>query len=320
VPSLVILGADGFLGRSLIAEGNFSVPVKAFARICPTEMELTPGDVTWHEANLLEPRSLDKVLDYGDIVCNLAYMPDAGEALNFAMIDNVIEACLRSRASRFVHCSTAVVAGAARTAQITETTTCVPISCYEKTKLSLEHRVLSAVPRGLDVGIIRPTAIVGPGGQNLRVLATSLLNGNWVANYLRASLFRVRPMHLVPVRNVTAALLHLVEMRIPLQGNIYQVSADYDPDNRFANVERILLQSLGLPPRKLPLIPFPAIFVPISLRLLRRSETSVCRVYDSTKLFDSGFKAVDSVANAVYEFGESVGKIKRNVVNSSARE
>ena len=113
-------------------------------------------------------------------------------------------------------------------------------------------------------------------------------------------------MHLVPVRNVAAALLHLAQLPLPLSGNIYHVSSDDDPDNNFMSIERVLMRSLGLEPRKVPLLPVPIQVLALLLKLLGRSATDVARGYDSQKLLDTGFIPVDSVVNAVREFGEAI--------------
>lgn len=304
--SLVILGASGFIGRTLIAVGRSPLPIKAVARNIPFDVDITQKGVVWFEADLSKATSLYDLLATGDVVINLAYKIDANEVDNIAIIDNIINACLRSRVSRLIHCSTAVVAGATRVSRVVESTPCLPLTPYERTKWTIEQRVLSALPRGLDVGILRPTAVVGPGGQNLLKLATSLVSGSAFANYLRASLFGRRPMHLVPVRNVTAALLHLAVLPAALNGDIYIVSSDDDPHNNFHDIEEIMLRSLGLRPRKLPLLPLPSKVLSLALRLLGRSEVGIARIYDSGKLHDGGFKPMDSVVSAVQEFGENI--------------
>ena len=305
--SLVILGAGGFVGKALIGGGHSPLPIKAVARNIPSDADLTRSGVTWLAADLLTSTSLKEVMEPRDVVINLAYMPDAGEADNVRLIDNVIEACLRSRVPRLVHCSTAIVAGATRASRVVESTPCEPRTPYEITKWALEQRVRNALSTGLDVGILRPTAILGPGGQNLLKLAKSLQTGSRIANYFRACLFGRRPMHLVPVRNVAAALLHLAVLPAALNGNIYNVSSDDDPTNNFESVEAILLRSLGLQPRKLPLLPLPMQVLALILRLLGRSVTNMARIYDSQKLLATNVVPVDSVADAVREFGENLG-------------
>jgi nucleoside-diphosphate-sugar epimerase len=309
--SLVILGASGFIGRALVVDGHSPLRIKAVARNIPVDVDIGRKSATWFEAELSSAASLDDLLTSGDVVINLAYETDADEVENIAVIDNIIDACLRTRVSRLLHCSTAVVVGSTRVSRVLESTPCSPLTPYERTKWAIEQRVLSALPRGLDVCILRPTAVVGPGGRNLLKLATSLMSDSPFTNYLRASLFGRRPMHLVPVRNVAAALLHLSALPAPSNGNIYTVSSDDDPNNNFHDIEEILLRSLGLHPRKLPLLPIPSGVLSLTLRLLGRSEPGVARIYDSGKLYGTGFKPIDSVANAVREFGENA-KSRKN--------
>jgi nucleoside-diphosphate-sugar epimerase len=302
--SLVVLGAGGFLGRSLVSAAPLPLSIKAVARRVPQDARLDQDGVTWVEADLLLPSALDAVLSPEDIVVNLAYAPAAGEAMNGAMVNNIVEACVSHRVARLVHCSTAVVAGAAARSRILESAHCHPRLPYERTKWALELRVLAAVPKGLDVVVVRPTEIVGRGSRNLVKLARSLQRGNRIANYLRASVLANRPMHLVPVRNVVGALLHLATLPGPMNGNIYHVSADEDPGNRFGTIEVVLSNALGLPSRRLPLLPVSWKMVSLLLGLLGRSAPGSSIFYDSRKLLDTGFRPVDSVASAVREFGE----------------
>src|SRR5882757_10018522 len=180
MPHLVILGASGFLGRSMLAAGNFPMPIKAVSRKPPEGAQ--PG--IWHAADLLVPGALDPLLGAGDVVCNLVYSASVSGPENIRMVDNVIRACFNAGVARLIHCSTAMVAGIVRQQRVLESTTCRPRTVYEQTKLTLEQRVLEAVTKGLDAAILRPTAIVGPGGQNLLKLTRSLQGGNTVASYL----------------------------------------------------------------------------------------------------------------------------------------
>jgi len=224
-----------------------------------------------------------------------------------ALIENVVAACVRRGVSRIVHCSTAVVAGRTTAKRIDESTPCVPYTAYEKTKLAVEGRIFAALNSGIDVGILRPTAIVGPGGQNLRKLAVSLLSASSLSNYLRSSLFGKRPMHLVPVRNVADALAHLALSAKPLAGNLYLAAADDDPENTFQTVEKQLREALGLPERRVPVFGLPNVVLSSALRLLRRSDGGIDRYFDASKLYAGDFAPIDSVATAVREFGRSFG-------------
>jgi len=202
--------------------------VKAIVRSIPTNLDVDQKTVTWVEADLMNPSSLIGILSEGDIVINLAYIPDSDKLKNVTLINNIIEVCIRSKVSRLLHCSTAVVVGNTKTDRINELSPCKPSTLYEQTKLALEVCVLSASLRGLDVGILRPTAIVGYGGKNLLKLAYSLKYGNQFSNYFKTCVLGKMPMHLVPIRNVVEALLFLSLLDKQLDGNILKVSLDLD--------------------------------------------------------------------------------------------
>jgi len=312
--SLVILGSSGFLGRNFLNNTHPSLPIKAVARNIPSDIDQTQKEVTWLQADLMSSASLSGVLALGDIVINLAYISDAGEEENVNLIDSVIEACQSAGAARLIHCSTAVVVGNSKDGLIDESSPCVPVTLYEKTKWAVEQRVLNAMSSELDVGILRPTAVVGPGGKNLLKMVNSLQNGNNFANYLKACILGKRPMHLVSVRNVIDALVHMSEMSA-LKGNSYIISSDEDPDNNYMRAEAILMEALGLGTRKIPPVVLPKKLLSIFFKCIGRGDMNLKRIYDSRKLLDEDFKPVDSVAVAIKKFAESF--ILNNSINTS---
>ena len=302
MPALVILGANGFIGRAILSAPP-PVPLTAIARTAPPEVGRT---VRWVALDLLTPGALAREVAAGDVVINLAYLADADPAGNLELINSVIAACVTAGAARLVHCSTAVVAGRVAVSEVDETTPCVPFTPYERTKLALEACVLRAGQQGLDVAILRPTAVVGPGGQNLLKLARAIESGNSVVNYLRACLYGRRPMHLVSGRDVAAAAIHLALLPGPLAGGIYIVAADESADNEFRQVEALLRAALGVGPRRVPLLPVPSVLLSMLLRRLGRSDTDLGRRYDATKLRASGCQPVQTVRDAVLDFGKSL--------------
>ena len=304
--SLVILGSNGFLGKALLRNNNFLIPLKAIVRSIPTDADVHQKKITWIEADLMNPSALISALSEGDIVINLAYIQDNDQFKNMILIDKIIEACVFSKVSRLVHCSTAVVVGDIKINHVNELSPCNPVTPYELTKLALEKRVLSASLRGLGIGIFRPTAIVGYGGKNLLKLAHSLTNGNKFINYLKTCVLGVMPMHLVPVRNVVAALLHLALSTKQLNGNIFIVSADEDIDNNFQKVEEILLDELGLNRVLIPYLILPKAVQSLLFKLINRNDIDMNRTYDSKNLNDYGFEPVDSVNEAIRQFSHSI--------------
>ena len=304
--SLVVLGSSGFLGKALLCNNNLIKPIKAIVRTIPVNVDVCKNKVTWIEADLMSPSSLKVILSEGDVVINLAYIPDSDRDKNINLINNIIEACIHSKVSRLIHCSTAVVVGHTAISCVNELSPCNPLTMYEKTKLALEECVLNASLRGLDVGILRPTAILGQGGKNLLKLAYSLTHGNKFKNYLKTCILGNMPMHLVPVRNVVSALLHLALSTKKMDGNIFIVSSDEDKDNNFQKVEEILLEELGLNKNIIPQIIFPKFLQLLFFKFINRNDINMYRTYDSTKLKNHGFQHVDSVNEAVRQFSRPI--------------
>lgn len=309
--SLVILGAAGFLGKTIIeCASKEGLSIKAIARKT-TGTSFNDDNISWHELDLLTPGALDEIIEMGDIVINTVYIPTDSKDDNLLLIDNVIASCIKKKAKRLIHCSTADVVGAVNNPKIDESTICNPLTKYERVKFDIEQHILNSPLENSDVVIVRPSAIVGIGGKNLAKLAGSLMQGNKFVNYLRASVFRNRRMHLVSAQNVAAAILHLSTLENILSGSIYFISSDDDLDNNFLSIEKILLHALGLKNRKIPLLPIPPFFLSALLLLKRRSGANLARTYTSNKLLDTNFTPVDSLHNAVSQFAKEYLKAKK---------
>ena len=304
--SLVVLGSSGFLGQALLCNNNLPKLIKAVVRTKPCNVELYKKGISWIEADLMSPSALFDVLSKDDIVINLAYVPDNDNLKNITLLNNIVEACLHCKVSKLVHCSTAVVVGNTKMNYINELTPCNPSTLYEQTKLALEDFLLSSKLQDLDVGILRPTAIVGYGGKNLLKLAHSLMHGNKFVNYLKTCVLGTMPMHLVPVRNVVSALLQLAFAEKKLNGNIFIISSDEDVNNNFQKVEEILSDELGINKLLIPNITLPRVIQSILFKLINRNDIKMDRTYDSKKLYDYGYKPVDSVKEAIQQFSRYI--------------
>lgn len=308
---LVVFGATGFLGRHVLAAAEeCGCPVRAISRgFVP---QAGAGAAQWVRADYLLPSAIEAVVFEGDVVVNLSYSPHAEE--NLALIDILLDVCSRKRVSCFLHCSTAMVAGATRQMLITEETPCLPVDSYERLKLALEDKVLSAQKRGLRTIIVRPTVIIGAGGRNLQTIAQRLVSAVAISSYMRASMFGNRPMHLVPAKTVASAILHLAAMPDRCAGEIFIVAADDDPDNRFPAVERLLMIALGVPSRRVPVLPLPRALLTVALQIRGRSDPALERFYSSQKLRSTGFVPTVTVADGVSEFGRWFRRSQLSVI------
>lgn len=299
---MVVFGASGFLGRHFVAAAASRGGVlRAVTR--RAEPPAMSSDVEWIQADLAVPASLDRALHEAATVVNLAYAPHLSAAQNLQAVDNLISACRQRKVKRLVHCSTAVVAGTTPAHCVAEDTDCLPATPYERCKWAIEQRVVAAGRTGLDVVVLRPTAIVGPGGANLASLARNLVVGSALVNYCRRSLYADRQMHLVPVSTVVAAIVHAAHMPDHMAGEAFIVAADDDADNRFSSVEAILRAALGVAAVRMPAIPVARDLLSMALRLRGRSDLGQDRLYSWEKLRLTGFAPTETIADAVHGYG-----------------
>lgn len=297
---IIVFGATGFIGQHLIREVDSEMisPVtrRLKGRICADQ-----EDRNWLVADLLDPHSIEKILIPESTVINLAYSGNSSSEDNITMVENLVQACRRAKVSRLVHCSTAVVVGENASSTITEETKCLPVTPYEKTKYKIESLLLDVANDDFKIYILRPTAVIGPGGQNLKKMLWAIEEGNCVINYIRSSVCGNRNLNLVAVKDVVGALMHLSKPS-SFHCGVYICSADDDPDNRYDKVEAIMRELLGKQKRFKP-TPLPKQILKLMLIFSRSGAGRFAnRNYSSEKLFHTGFQRSESVAQAAREF------------------
>ncbi|MEZ5319799.1 MAG: NAD-dependent epimerase/dehydratase family protein [Vicinamibacterales bacterium] len=307
--SIAITGASGALGRYVVRDvlDARAGPVRALTHATPLPDDLRAAGVGVHQGSLLDRPALDRWLAPGATVIHLAYPWSMTPEDHRRAIQTLADACAAAGVRRVVHCSTAVVVGRARSRQVTEATPCEPVTPYERIKYDLEQ-VFTAAARGrFPLVIARPTAIVGPGLRNLVALLTALTHGSPVANFLRASLYGARGMHLVPAETVARALRFLA---LDLPDDVlaaaeaagaparFLVSTDQHPGGDFRTVHARLRAGLGLG-APAPAAPVPPVVLSLILRVTGRSDTDPHRVYDGSALERAGFVAPVTLADAL---------------------
>jgi nucleoside-diphosphate-sugar epimerase len=297
---IIVFGASGFLGQHLLREtdGGAITPV---TRCLKTRIPADHADRNWVVADLLNPHSIGNILTPGSTVVNLAYSRSSPLSENIEMVEHLIRACLRARVSRLVHCSTAVVVGENPSAIVSEDTECLPVTPYEKTKYQIENLLLGAANDDCHISILRPTAVIGAGGSNLRKLLLEIETGNSAVNYVRSSLFGRRALNLVAAKDVVGALMHLCTLDACHSG-VYICSADDDPDNRYHRVETIIRELAGKQTRMKP-VPIPEHILMLVLRYSRSGAGRFAnRTYSSARLVGTGFQRSESIAQAVRKY------------------
>ena len=297
---IIVFGATGFIGQHLIREVDSDM-ISPVTRRLKKRIPADHKDRNWLLADLLNLHSIEQILAPGSTVINLAYSGSSSPEDNIAMVENLVQACRRAKVSKLLHCSTAVVVGESPSSIVSEDTKCLPVTLYEKTKYQIESYLLDSANDDFKIYILRPTAVIGPGGQNLRKMLSEIEAGNSVMNYIRSSAFGDRNLNLVAVKDVVGALMHLSKTS-SFHPGVYICSADDDPDNRYDKVEAIMRELLEKQ-KRIKQILLPKQILKVMLRFSRSGAGRFAnRNYSSEKLFHTGFQRSKSVAQAVREF------------------
>lgn len=297
-----MIGGSGFVGaqviRALVNRGREVRALQHERAISPRPAVLSiRGDVR-------KESDLRRFLAPKSIAINLAFLPRESAATNVQAALALAHACRAVGVRRLVHVSTAVVVGRSNEDMVTELTRCDPRSAYEASKLEIE-RALAQSADGLELAILRPTAVFGPGGRNLVSMLERLRRWPLPVRYALAGLYGRRRMNVVPVETVAAAALFLADTPLASQQEVFIVSEDEDPINNYRDIEDLLMQACGS--RRYPL-PVPRLDRPLlkpALWLASRSNTNPDRRYSSAKIRNAGFTAPVALGTAVRAFAKS---------------
>jgi nucleoside-diphosphate-sugar epimerase len=282
---VIVTGASGFLGshvREVLADAAPEVVIVSRKQLsCAPHERLVCGD-------LRQPDGMARSLPASGVVLNLAYDPRASEDGNIELAQGVARLCMRLSATRLVHVSTAMVTGLVSERFVSETTACRPVSSYQKTKLDVEETLRGMVD-ACPLVILRPAAIFGRGGRNLEKLAADLVTRPWYENYARSCLFGARPMNLVPVETVAAAVIFAAVSDVAVRDGLYLVADDESRGNNFRDIEAVLRQAFGLGRYPLPAVPLPRAALIAALKAAGRLSFDPRTQFSSARLSEAGF-------------------------------
>lgn len=296
-----VTGATGFIGHHLLARLAAMTPtpiVRCLSRRPPTPTDSAPNAPAFFQGDLLNPGSLEKLLVPEATVLNLAFIGDRPERENLRAASELANACVRAGVRRLIHLSTATVVGRVSTDLVDETTECNPMTEYEKVKLSVENTLLQAAAE-LEVAVLRPTAVFGPGGKNLVKLGRDLVSRSAFERYLAACFHGCRRMNLVSVEVVVEAIHLLATTPAIIGSQIYLVSDDEVESNNYRAVEDRFLRAFDRARYPLPVVPLLPLVQRSVLALLGRSNTSPRRNYSCSKLLALGLVKPVDFENAI---------------------
>ena len=306
--TIIIIGASGFLGKSLIED---LLKLKYFKIIATTRNKFSLSDALNIKSNALEIIELDlgnkkdikRIISPDCVVINLFYNWHNGKIYNLKLMNNLVDVCSQIKIKRFIHLSTAAVSGKVLDELITENTQCNPLTEYGITKLKMEKILTENAKDYFDCVILRPTSIFGPRGNPLYKLCRDLLDKPMIINFMRSSLFGLRRMNLVNVRNVTSAIIFFVNHNTSFEGDIYIVSDDHHPNNNFNFVEKLLMKKLSIQYYKITYL-MPCFILNIIFFLMRKNNINPNTNFSSDKLFKFGFTPPVNFIDGLHEYGD----------------
>ena len=175
--TVLVTGGSGYFGTNLaercLARGD-AVRV----------LDVNPPESDAVEAVLADVRDLDAVHDASrgvDVVLhNVAQVPLAKDrdlfwSVNVTGTANVLLAARDQGVAKVVHTSTSAIYGIPERNPVDEETPARPLEDYGHAKLEAERLCRVAVADGLDVSIVRPRTILGPGRLGLMAILFELV-------------------------------------------------------------------------------------------------------------------------------------------------
>jgi dihydroflavonol-4-reductase len=187
---VLVTGATGFTGGHLartLARRKYDV--RTLVRVAsPAAAELAMVGVTLVEGDLRDQRALNDAAAGVDVVYHIAAIyRQAGlpretyRAVNAVAAGHVVEAAARGGARRVVLCSTVGVHGDVEHPPANEDAPLRPGDVYQETKLEGEQLAREAAARcRIDVTIVRPSGIYGPGDRRLLKLFRGVARRRWI--------------------------------------------------------------------------------------------------------------------------------------------
>lgn len=216
----LITGASGFVGRWLRAallEAGFEV--RCFdSRSAGVEEEIL-GDI-------LDAGAVDKACTGVDAVCHLValqsgrgYTWDDFYAANVKGTESLLTACLRKAVRHFVLFSTEMVYGHQKIDRVTEDSVLSPNGFYGQSKMAAERLCEKFAENGLQITILRPCNIMGPGKTRVVDQLFDRIRSNAFIPLVGG---KDKPCQFVDVRDIAAVTAQIVKHK--LQG-VYNVGS-----------------------------------------------------------------------------------------------
>lgn len=191
--AILITGSTGYIGSKLTAKlADQGHDIHILCRTTPTLPEFNKPNIKIFIGDITETASLKSALHHVSQVYHLAAYarlwakdPSTFYKLNVEGLNNVLTASQAAGVSKIIYTSTAGVIGPSKDKPMTENDPRITgfFNLYESTKSESEKLALDYCRKGLNITILNPSRIYGPGfdtGSNpFTKIIEIYLKGNW---------------------------------------------------------------------------------------------------------------------------------------------
>jgi dihydroflavonol-4-reductase len=225
----LVTGATGFTGGYLVENLlDYDYEVRALVRPTSNIDKLKSLGVEFSFGDIRNKEEVDDAVQGVDIVFHIAAIfRSAGIPnsvywnINVHGTENVLEASLRHRVKRIVHCSTGGVHGHIIDPPARETTPYKPSDVYQESKAEGEKLALHYHrTKGLSVTVVRPTGIYGPGDFRMLKMYRMIQNRRFIMLGSGNTLY-----HLTYVTDLVEGI-RLAGEKVVADGEVYFIAGE----------------------------------------------------------------------------------------------
>lgn len=185
--TILVTGATGFTGKNLtlrlLEEGHM---VRVLARKNSDYRDLEGKGCEICFGDLQTGEGIDNAVKGSSLIYHIgaAFRIEGVSKKYFSDVNvegtrKLLDAALKYRIERFVHCSTVGVHGEIKDPPADENAPFAPGDHYQESKLEGERLALEYVGKGLNVVVFRPFGIYGPGDLRFLKLFRPIARGKW---------------------------------------------------------------------------------------------------------------------------------------------
>lgn len=190
----MVTGATGFIGNRLVEKLVYlGDEVNILARSQQKVNQIYGNSITFFEGDLLDTHSINRAAKNCDVIFHLAAFANIWSkdkrlafSTNVTGTKNILDAALHNKVKKVVFTSSAAVFPPSINGEMIDETAALPkqyLTDYETTKVQAEELCLEYCKKGLNLVIVNPPRVFGPGllnkSNSVTILIKKYIDGVW---------------------------------------------------------------------------------------------------------------------------------------------